>query len=358
MTKGRKGNSDTGNRPDADPASVASLKKRERRRRREVGRRARRARLAAQGAPRPGGTRGNRPLGGIWQPELLPPPSSADHILFALRRASAADELAQAPKGALVQLYLFEKLDPSRLVRPAADERRAVLVSCLQTLQSQGVGAEEANRRATEALKTAAQAASDIILTWNHLRGTHDVRPPVAFYEALMRTANGTCVHSVFRNWASNDLRVALATPGANLEPPGAPVTRRLALVGWEILPQGWWRIRSVVSSLQTAGVVGARLDLERLEFLERLQPTDWYHSPHTLKQKYVIATFPTVAVAECPEEGNALYYIRKKDGDWRAIFQLSKLEARKLGAKRIIHEGDWRSRVRAVLATASKREG
>ena len=59
----------------------------------------------------------------------------------------------------------------------------------------------------------------------------------------------------------------------------------------------------------------------------------------------YYVADYRKLAVAECPEFGNALYYAAAKD--WRAVFRKTKREALLAGAARITHQGDWPGRRR-----------
>jgi hypothetical protein len=89
---------------------------------------------------------------------------------------------------------------------------------------------------------------------------------------------------------------------------------------------------------------------LERLIFLDGLGPKEWYAGSHLGKRRYYVAVFDRVAVADTPDWGNALYYCAVSGERWKTVFRLSKDEARRAGARRIFHDGDWRGRLKRVL--------
>lgn len=141
---------------------------------------------------------------------------------------------------------------------------------------------------------------------------------------------------------------------------PGAPQDLSPALYGhsmalrWEILPKGLSSLRAIVSGLELAvSPAELREAYERLSFIQSLDPSDWYRS--TLANTYLIARFPGVTIAESFREGNALYYLFDRTADWRVVFQCSKVEARRAGARRIIHrEGHaWQSKLKQILKVA-----
>jgi hypothetical protein len=89
--------------------------------------------------------------------------------------------------------------------------------------------------------------------------------------------------------------------------------------------------------------------DLERLRFIEALGPNAWFEGKDVGVRRYLVAQFGAGVVADCPDVGNALYYYRG-DGDWKDVFRSTKLDALRLGAKRIIHRGDWKGRLKRAL--------
>jgi hypothetical protein len=115
----------------------------------------------------------------------------------------------------------------------------------------------------------------------------------------------------------------------------------------WEVLPPGWWK-----TSLRTHVPRGTPREwplwTNRIAFLEDLNPRAWYAGSHLGHRLYYVADYGNLAIADCPDFGNALYYT--SSGDWRAIFRQTKREAILAGARRLVHRGDWQSRVRSLM--------
>lgn len=146
------------------------------------------------------------------------------------------------------------------------------------------------------------------------------------------------------------------APPMQQPAPPDAPPSA--AQLTWEILPKGWWRLG------QHAGFprVGANathpdasVRLERLIFLDTLNPIAWYAGSHLGDRRYYVATFPGVAVADTPDWGNALYYYRTSGDSWQSVFRLSKIEALRAGASRIYHSEGWQERLRHIVRNSGR---
>ena len=125
--------------------------------------------------------------------------------------------------------------------------------------------------------------------------------------------------------------------------------------LSWEVLPPGWWRDPAYISRLQTeAAREGILLDINRLVKLASLSPRatyrGWYLDAHTNSRRYPyhVFEFEAVAIADCQQFGNALYYAPVED--WREVFVLTKREALRAGARRLIHRGGWFERVQALV--------
>jgi hypothetical protein len=91
--------------------------------------------------------------------------------------------------------------------------------------------------------------------------------------------------------------------------------------------------------------------DRERLEIAYKLGPSATYIGIDEFEW-YIVFYFQSIqlAVLECPLKGNALYLIA---GDWQTLSSLSKtalLEHYQGEVTRIIHTGDWRSKLRGLL--------
>jgi hypothetical protein len=139
---------------------------------------------------------------------------------------------------------------------------------------------------------------------------------------------------------------------------PGADAkTRRNIQLTWEVLPSGWWqdRIQAPVVGGQTSDE-RVRWMKERIDLLVSLLPLAWYEGADLGKRVYSVATFPGIAIADSGDYANALYYVLTNGTEWQSIFRRSKREALQLGARRVIHNGDWELRVRQLVRTAARR--
>jgi predicted nucleic acid-binding Zn-ribbon protein len=123
----------------------------------------------------------------------------------------------------------------------------------------------------------------------------------------------------------------------------------------WEVLPAGWWRDEAFVRRIQAeAAKEGVILDIGRLVKLESLSPKVSYRgcfldkSTGYRRYPYYVFEFEQVAIADCQELGNALYYASAKE--WREVFRLTKRDALRVGAGRLVHRGDWFARARALV--------
>jgi hypothetical protein len=133
-----------------------------------------------------------------------------------------------------------------------------------------------------------------------------------------------------------------------------APGTQQL---DWTILPQRWWETRRAnhphgLSMPAPRGSPPRRMAPDRFRFIDSLGPDGWYAGSHLGSVVYYVALFPRIAVADCIDEGNALYYVAVDErGDWRSILRLSKAEALRAGASRLIHRGSWQARLGKLVA-------
>jgi hypothetical protein len=161
-------------------------------------------------------------------------------------------------------------------------------------------------------------------------------------------------------NWSSvMDNHGALRVEETQLDPsppirpslePALQPSRASGLLTWEILPPGWWHNGRYLTGAGTSAKQRAVADdPERIIELENLAPVAWYVGDSLGTRAYFVAEFKNIAVADCPEYGNALYYYSGAS-DWRTVFRRSKPEATRLGARRILHKGDWRGRLRLVV--------
>lgn len=146
----------------------------------------------------------------------------------------------------------------------------------------------------------------------------------------------------------------ATRTPSGTRRVPASRMPRVspvIDVLDWTVLPPGWWRSGRFSRGLFSKPNARELLDIERIEFISDLVPAAWYEGRTLGTRQYFVAEFDGVVLAECPDWGNALYYCVGRN-DWRLIFRRSKREALSLGAKRILHKGDWRKRIRSIVAT------
>ena len=142
--------------------------------------------------------------------------------------------------------------------------------------------------------------------------------------------------------------------PGDPVSPPGWFTMPAHTQLKWELLPPGWWRSLGADGRPESRSEdchKRRRMDVSRLQFLDSLRPHQWFSGSHLGSVVYYVALFDRVAIADCVDEGNAIYYVRLSFvTDWRPVLRLSKQEARLAGAATITHRGDWQERVRRLL--------
>jgi hypothetical protein len=123
------------------------------------------------------------------------------------------------------------------------------------------------------------------------------------------------------------------------------------------LLPPGTWDIRQVVEHYRKIsqdlprGRHARQIDPTRLEKIQSLKPIKCYIGKESWLG-YVVFEFShsVCVVLECPVEGNATYVLF---GDWKTMVNHTKAEIRHEFADsytRIVHKGDWLSRLRVTL--------
>ncbi len=126
---------------------------------------------------------------------------------------------------------------------------------------------------------------------------------------------------------------------------PNRPTSQYL---DWEVLPPGEAGVERLIGG--GGEWVTGRPDPRRLKFLLSLRPAALYRGSSLGQRVYIVAVFPKVAVADTGEYGNALYYYRCSDDEWMRVFRKDKQEARRAGAQRLVHTGEWEERVRRLV--------
>lgn len=147
-----------------------------------------------------------------------------------------------------------------------------------------------------------------------------------------------------------NDWTLALPGPVRFRPRARAKIPANAARLTWEVLPPGWWRLQSSWSRKAGLGhALGRAGAVHRIEFISSFSPQKWYAGSHLGARLYYVAEFEGIAIAECAEFGNALYYVRGPN--WRDVFRLTKRAALQAGARRLIHRGNWRARLTALIS-------
>ncbi len=137
--------------------------------------------------------------------------------------------------------------------------------------------------------------------------------------------------------------------------PPLSATSARIETVSWEVLPPGWCRdpqYREKFISEYSGGYM-SKVDASRLEFFDSLGPQIWRVGWALGSRPYWIAMFETIAFAECPIEGNAIYWCPASECE--SILQLTKQEALSAGAGRIFHKTFWKDHVIDLLRDAGE---
>jgi hypothetical protein len=127
--------------------------------------------------------------------------------------------------------------------------------------------------------------------------------------------------------------------------------------LSFTLLPPGEWDIRHVIEHYRNEshsfprGLLGRQIDNSRLVKIASLRPVRCYIGKESWSG-YVVFEFSTskCVVLECPFEGNATYVL---SGDWKTMVRHSKVEMRRRFAhsyERIVHKGDWLSRIRSTI--------
>ncbi len=123
----------------------------------------------------------------------------------------------------------------------------------------------------------------------------------------------------------------------------------------WVVLRPGWTeRVARQERSARSDDPRRVKMDFSRIAFIDALAPETWFAGSHLGSVVYYVALFPHIAIADCIDFGNALYFVRRDRGadNWRSVFQLDKRSARSAGARRIVHTGAWQERVRSLVRT------
>jgi hypothetical protein len=196
----------------------------------------------------------------------------------------------------------------------------------------------------------------------HHRSGPSRFSPSTETVQAIRIDGDKLKVASVFgREWTWTSLgpyrgyrdgsaaEVIEPQPGTVVVSSEPPSTERLQ---WDPLAPDWWMSLpgSPHAPVQRRGGKKSALLYERIEFLSEMGAAKWYAGRHLASPRYYVADFGTLAVAECVDEGNALYCVRPRPLGWRSVLHGSKQRALELGAIRIQHRGDWQRRVRQLL--------
>jgi len=120
----------------------------------------------------------------------------------------------------------------------------------------------------------------------------------------------------------------------------------------WSVLPPGWWNDSKYTDQITKNSKTGQLL-IERLRYVDQLNPLERWRSQEQLgSDPYWVFVFPYHVVAECPTHGNAIYII-KGTSDWRNLLNRPKADLLKGFPDRVVrimHSGDWQSRLRRKL--------
>jgi len=140
-----------------------------------------------------------------------------------------------------------------------------------------------------------------------------------------------------------------------DVSPVGKPIQEQetYSRLTWEVLPPGWWSDKTQVAKLkERLGTMQAKLFVERLKYIETLNPIERYVGQSYLGNRlYYVFIFEEHALAECPMFGNAAYLLSgKKKRYWKQIFSKNKRYALNRGAKRILHRGNWKENMLKYL--------
>lgn len=123
----------------------------------------------------------------------------------------------------------------------------------------------------------------------------------------------------------------------------------------WKLLPPGPNLFPHVVRYFEelSRAKKATTFDIHRLHAIFSLKPDDVFIGLEAF-DGYVVFFFrkPPIAVMDCPVSGNAIYVLGE---DWQSLSHFGKFQILKNHPEvvdRIIHTGDWFSRLQSVIAT------
>lgn len=133
------------------------------------------------------------------------------------------------------------------------------------------------------------------------------------------------------------------------------PTPEEFAALEWEVLPPGWFDRYSAGFGAPRTGPFESQPDVqlwERIEAVMSLGPNVCYNILKLSSRLYYVALFESVAVADSPDYGNALYWLPLDGDNWKTVLHQPKFAALRSGARRIVHHGDWKDRLRKIAQT------
>jgi hypothetical protein len=131
----------------------------------------------------------------------------------------------------------------------------------------------------------------------------------------------------------------------------------KIERVPWIILPSGGHPFPTLVEYFKSVAQEHHKeFDEDRLERIKSLNPTAIYKGINEF-DGYAVFFFNEYdgAILECPFVGNAIYLLK---GEWETLSRLTKrelLEEHPREVVRIIHSGDWFSRLKELLNQSSR---
>jgi hypothetical protein len=193
-------------------------------------------------------------------------------------------------------------------------------------------------RKYRSSLTTARNLLEETCLTW--IRETSGVKNfPIGLLHVYCQLKEGELTLTEFKSWISQQSSPQEST----------------STLSWEVLPPGWHQHPKTLHQIRqefNLEMYSEKLFIERLHFVESLAPRCWYRSKLGASNRYFVAKFDEVVIAESVFEGNALYYYFTEQGDWKEVFCLTKTEARSKGAQRIVHRNDdaWKNKLQDLV--------
>lgn len=124
---------------------------------------------------------------------------------------------------------------------------------------------------------------------------------------------------------------------------PGGSGRPTAELLDWVVLPAGWLTSGRFGPGRSKESDRSLNLnDLERLKFLDALQPVRWWRGQRLGRSEYFVADFDGLVLADAPLRGNALYWLQTEGDQWKGILSQPKTDALHAGASRIVHYEGW----------------